>query len=296
MGAPSTILLSAIRFHADCQSRVHLDEETVAEYALRMGEGAIFPPVVVFFDGSDRWLADGFHRYAAMKGLARERGDEATTEVAAEVRQGTRTDAIRHALAANAQHGKRREPGDYRKGYDIAVRVGLCEAADVAAVRALLACSERWARDLTADARAKAEAARAAEVERLRREGQSNREIARQTGIPRQTVDRIGAGSKRQTAELSHPRYTPPPEVPAAGTTPIAPPRTIRDALAEVRRPEVEVWSDFIYAMEQALSAVQRAAPHFCTAPAVPRAALLRQRMIEALNNLTIKADTDEAA
>lgn len=290
------IALSSIRFHADCQSRVHLDEETVAEYAHRMREGAIFPPVVVFFDGSDHWLADGFHRYAAHKGLARERGDEATAMVDAEVRQGARTDAIRHALSANAQHGKRREPGDYRKGYDIAVRVGLCDAGDVAGVRALLACSERWARDLTADARAKAEAERNARIIAEKQAGQRTKDIAARAGVSRDTVERVVA-AERQPADLRHstPRHTPLPER-APEPTPVAPVRTIRDALAEVRRPEVEVWSDFIYAMEQALSAVQRAAPHFCTAPAVPRATLLRQRMIEALNNLTIKAETDEAA
>ena len=30
-----------------------------------MEEGAIFPPVTVFFDGEHFWLADGFHRVQA---------------------------------------------------------------------------------------------------------------------------------------------------------------------------------------------------------------------------------------
>ena len=37
--------------------------ETVNEYASDMLVGAAFPPVVVFDDGKDLWLADGYHQH-----------------------------------------------------------------------------------------------------------------------------------------------------------------------------------------------------------------------------------------
>ncbi|MGM5018279.1 hypothetical protein ACS4XI_25400, partial [Escherichia coli] len=80
------------------------------------------------------------------------------------VHKGDRVDAIRYALQANAAHGKRREAGDYIKGFTIAVKCGLCEPHDTAAVQALLVCSQRWARDLTAPARAKEGQAREARI------------------------------------------------------------------------------------------------------------------------------------
>jgi hypothetical protein len=162
------LALSAVRFDADCQSRVCLDEETVAEYAYRMREGTEFPPITVFFDGSEYWLADGFHRYAAWKGLARERGDEASADVPAEIRQGTRLEAVRHALSANAHHGKRREPGDYRKGYVIAVR------------------NERDTRILEA-----------------RRAGHKQADIAQREGVTERTVRNIEHRKERQPAVSS---------------------------------------------------------------------------------------------
>ena len=338
MSAPS-VRIAQVRFDADCQSRVSLDEETVAEYAHRMREGAVFPSIVVFFDGSDHWLADGFHRWAAAKSLARERGDEATAEIAADVRQGARLDAVRHALAANAAHGKRREPGDYRKGYEIAVRVGLCEAEDTAQVRTLLACSERWARDLTAAARAKADREREARIVAARQAGETQQRIAEREGVNPARVSRVEADyAKRQTAELHNPApaprpaptYTAPADpmaslirpAPAPQPTerepmrpvyvqPVQPMRQPEPAPEPLRQPEapplreklaiydtpmVQHWSDLLYALEKALTAIHRAAPHPCSAPMVPRATALRRDVLRALNNLNVEASDDDAA
>ncbi len=54
----------------------------------------------------------------------------------AEVRPGNALDALRASLAANAEHGKRREPGDYRRAYDVTVRNRLVEPTDIEAITA----------------------------------------------------------------------------------------------------------------------------------------------------------------
>lgn len=57
------IFLRSIRIDGGTQSRAELNNTTVDEYTEAMLEGDTFPPIVVFFDGSSYWLADGFHRY-----------------------------------------------------------------------------------------------------------------------------------------------------------------------------------------------------------------------------------------
>jgi hypothetical protein len=87
---------------------VTLDEAIVAEYADAMAAGAEFPPVVVFFDGTARWLADGWHRVKAAERLG-------LATLTAEVHQGTRRDATLFAIGANQTHGLRRTNADKRK-------------------------------------------------------------------------------------------------------------------------------------------------------------------------------------
>lgn len=184
--------LDRLVFDEDCQSRVKLDANTVADYANALRDGSSLPPVTAVFDGSTYLLCDGFHRWAAHKAMERD-------TIAVEVVQGCRLDAVKMALLANARHGKRREPGDYVKGYDIAVRCGLCAADDAAAVQRLLACSERWARDLTAPARALEEQKRNARIVAARGEGKTVREVAAAEGVDPATVSRV---AKRQPAEM----------------------------------------------------------------------------------------------
>lgn len=98
-----------IRTNGGTQSRAAINEATVAEYAEAMGDPAtVFPPVVVYYDGREYWLADGFHRLAAWERIGRE-------EVPADVRQGDRRRAILHSCAANAEHGLRRTNADKRR-------------------------------------------------------------------------------------------------------------------------------------------------------------------------------------
>ena len=97
--------LDAIRTDGGTQPRVRIDPAVVHEYAERMKAGDRFPPVTVYFDGTDHWLSDGFHRLDA----AREAG---LRTVQAEVWEGTRDDAFWMSLGANQTHGLRRSNED----------------------------------------------------------------------------------------------------------------------------------------------------------------------------------------
>lgn len=93
-----TLNLDAIRIDGETQARVSLDSNQVSEYAEHMREGHNFPPIVVFHDGSDYWLADGFHRYHASKHVELE-------TIEAEVKSGTVEEAQLYAFGANARRG-----------------------------------------------------------------------------------------------------------------------------------------------------------------------------------------------
>ena len=90
--------LLTIKIDGGTQARVSLNQDVVKEYAESMREGDVFPPVTVFFDGSDYWLADGFHRYFATKA-------NALTSIDAEVKNGTLDDATLFAFSANSKRG-----------------------------------------------------------------------------------------------------------------------------------------------------------------------------------------------
>lgn len=105
-GFTDNLEIRHIRTDGGTQARVGLlDERVVSDYAQDVTEGAIFPPVVVFFDGTHYWLADGFHRVAAFK-LAQK------LRIPAEISQGSLRDAQLYAAGANASHGLRRSRDD----------------------------------------------------------------------------------------------------------------------------------------------------------------------------------------
>ena len=102
------ISLEKITINAGTQSRAKIDENVVAEYADSMKDGASFPPAVVFHDGAEYFLADGFHRYFAAKKCG-------SPGLACDVREGTLRDAILFSFSANGTHGLRRTAADKRK-------------------------------------------------------------------------------------------------------------------------------------------------------------------------------------
>lgn len=106
---PTALPLAAIRLDDACQPRAVTDLNLAGEYAQAMLQGAQFPPVVAFGDGSDGyWLADGYHRWhaASIAGLE---------TIDCDVRPGGRREAILHSVGANAEHGWRRSNEDKRR-------------------------------------------------------------------------------------------------------------------------------------------------------------------------------------
>lgn len=76
--------------------RAHLDEGTIERYIESFDE---LPAVVVFKDDDELLLADGFHRVAAAERLGRR-------DIEAQVKRGSRNDALEHAAVANVRHGR----------------------------------------------------------------------------------------------------------------------------------------------------------------------------------------------
>lgn len=81
------VLLEQIEIYAGTQVRQSIDDETVTQYAERMMEGDVFPPVVLFHDGTVYYIGDGFHRV-----LGSERNG--FIDIEADVRKGTQQDAL----------------------------------------------------------------------------------------------------------------------------------------------------------------------------------------------------------
>lgn len=101
------IPIEFVRIDGGTQARAAIDENVIAEYAAAMVDAQL-PPLVVFFDGVDFWLADGFHRYHAHKA-------NDAWQVPCNVHNGTRRDAVLYSVGANGSHGLRRSNEDKRK-------------------------------------------------------------------------------------------------------------------------------------------------------------------------------------
>ena len=192
-----TIRVTDIRTDGGTQSRAGLDMDQVMKYAEQMEDGANFPPVIVFYDGTTHWLADGFHRLEA-------RRQGGMTHITADIRQGDRLDALRYSLGANDKHGLPRNAQDYRRAYQCAVDNSLCKPDDTASVQKLLNCTTRHAQRLTREARDQAKAERDRKITELAAEGKTQREIAAEVGSSQKTVDRA-LESKRTLSEMTQP-------------------------------------------------------------------------------------------
>lgn len=99
------LALSKLRIDGGTQQRAKIDLEVVADYAEKLAD---LPPVTVYFDGSDYWLAGGFHRYHAAAKAEKKK-------IPCDVRKGTQRDAILFSCGDNATHGLKRSNADKRK-------------------------------------------------------------------------------------------------------------------------------------------------------------------------------------
>src|SRR3990172_2809657 len=93
-----------IRLDGGTQPRAKIDQAVCDDYGERMKAGEKFPPVDVFFDGENYWLADGFHRIQAYVMAVPGEAIECN------VFQGTLADAQWHSYSVNKAHGIRRKP------------------------------------------------------------------------------------------------------------------------------------------------------------------------------------------
>ena len=99
--------IAVIRIDGGTQVRKQLNQDKVQEYADLMRDKVEFPPITVFFDGSDYWLSSGFHRYFATKQIG-------NVSIDCDVHEGTVRDAKLFAYGAN-KHGLPHSPEENRQ-------------------------------------------------------------------------------------------------------------------------------------------------------------------------------------
>jgi hypothetical protein len=103
--------LHCLRLDGGTQSRAAMDDAAIAEYSEAIRQGATLPPLIVYYDSVDFWLADGFHRYHAYRAAGVE-------QVMTDVRTGSKRDAVLFSVGANAAHGLRRTNEDKRRAVE----------------------------------------------------------------------------------------------------------------------------------------------------------------------------------
>lgn len=110
-----TLALSTIHIDGDTQPRTKIDQDVVDDYAAAYGAKSKIPELDVFHDGTNWWLADGFHRYHAAKKAGLDK-------LPCHVHKGTKEDAQWFAVSANQTHGLRRSNADKAKAVKAALK------------------------------------------------------------------------------------------------------------------------------------------------------------------------------
>ena len=167
-----------IRIDGGTQPRAELLIEVMEDYAEQMRDGVEFPPITVFFDGKEYWLADGFHRFGAA--LRARPGDA----IEADVIQGTQADAQWYSFSVNKTHGLRRTNEDKER----AVRAALkhSKASHLSNVQIAQHCGvdEKTVRKY------RSEAGASSEIPKMRT-------VTRGTSTYQQNTTKIGGKGKR---------------------------------------------------------------------------------------------------
>lgn len=101
--------IDLLRIDADTQARVKISEETVDDYAEVIGNDPTWSmgTIHVFHDGTDYFVADGFHRTLAAIRVNR-------ASLPCKIHKGTAKDARIFGMTANDQHGLRMSQADKR--------------------------------------------------------------------------------------------------------------------------------------------------------------------------------------
>jgi hypothetical protein len=118
LGSPIVELLpSEIRIDAGLQTRDKVNQEKIAEYAEAMANGDQFPPLLVYRIGTEPGylLVKGFHRFNAHIAAFDRK------PIRCKITHGSRREALKEALADNADHGLPLNREDKRKKIKIAL-------------------------------------------------------------------------------------------------------------------------------------------------------------------------------
>ena len=108
------IPIAKIKVDQAMYPREKLNDDAVEEYGRIMKTDAKLPPIIVFQEGKNYYLADGLHRLEGAKSFG-------AREIEADVSKGSRRDAIKFAVGANDKHGVRRTNADKRRAVEIAL-------------------------------------------------------------------------------------------------------------------------------------------------------------------------------
>lgn len=102
----------------DVQPRAALNNTFIVSYAEDMANCDKFPPGVAFFDGKKYWLADGFHRAAAIRRIRLDSID-------CIIHEGGKVEAMIFAAQANVGQGLGRSTADKQRAVDMMLRLRL---------------------------------------------------------------------------------------------------------------------------------------------------------------------------
>jgi len=184
------------------------DKATVDDYVAKLEAGVTFPPLDVFVTelyeiGEQIVLADGYHRYHAMKKAGIE-----TVDVRC-FRGRTIEEVEMYASFANVKNGKSASNEDITRAIgrllclDGAQEKFVVNAKlDVKAIAAWVGVHVETARDLTKDIRKFVTWIRDQQIEILKEEGMTVREIAAEVGCSKNTVARHESVPKQAGLEM----------------------------------------------------------------------------------------------